>query len=240
MTIRADPTHRRAGGSDRSRAAADTYPDPRPEEQQRIDHLILGKPRPPARRVGKGRGKRRIPVQLAPAIEAALALREAWGHRQGTPETHDKAARLRDGTIARLYRSGAIDAEQLQAAADIAAIVERIAADVNVRTASLETRVDSQRAGDGAFFERLTMVRAEMAYTRWRRAISAAVPIAALLELIVADCGLVAVARRHRMSVSRLRAGLIAALDLWSDALEHAIRSVRREDLIEAHARLLG
>jgi hypothetical protein len=97
-------------------------------------------------------------------------LLDNWKHKnEGTPETHEHASRRNQGALARLYQSGAIDAEQLAAAVEIALVHERIGSDVAVKTASLETRVDVTRIGDGGFYERLGQVRREMAYTRGDR-----------------------------------------------------------------------
>jgi hypothetical protein len=87
-------------------------------------------------------------------------LLAAWKHKnEGTPETHEQASRRNQGALANLYKNGSIDAEQLASAVEIAMVAERIASDVAVRTASLETRVDVTRLGDGSFFERLGQVR---------------------------------------------------------------------------------
>lgn len=70
-------------------------------------------------------------------------LLDRWGHKNdGTPETHEHASRRNQGALVRLYQTGAIDADQLASAVEIATVAERIGADVAVRTASLETRVD--------------------------------------------------------------------------------------------------
>lgn len=212
--------------------------DPGERERQRIEHLVLGHARPPAKSVGKGRAKRKIPVPLDAGVDAALKVRESWSHKQGTPETHERAARSQQGSLARLYRSGAIDGQQLDSAAAIAAIAERIAADVNVRTASLETRVDRTRTGDDHFFESLGRVRAEIAYTRWRA--QAPGPIAALLELIVEDRGIAAVAQRHRIHHRKLRRLLLAALDLWPAIYDEVRQCVGRLELDLAHAAVLS
>ena len=45
-----------------------------------------------------------------------MALRERWSHKQGTPETLEQASRTQQGALARLYRTGALDANQLAAA----------------------------------------------------------------------------------------------------------------------------
>jgi hypothetical protein len=67
-----------------------------------------------------------------------------------------------------LYKEDSIDADQLAAAVEIALAAERIGRDVAVKTASLETRVEMTRLGDGCFFEKLGQVRREVAYSDWR------------------------------------------------------------------------
>ncbi|MEZ0495148.1 hypothetical protein ACAX61_02465 [Sphingomonas sp. IW22] len=190
-------------------------------EAQRVAHLVLGRPRPkPGRnRSRKGRAE---PVRLAPGIEEAVQLRERWSHKaQGTPETHEHFARAllrekkageRDGSIARLVATGAIDAHQLAAAQEIAAAHEAIVAEVAVRTAKLEPR----GTGGGPLAASAAPIAAvirERAYTRWREAVG---PHAAmLLAIIVDDMALTHAARRWRLSNRRARSILIAALDRW-------------------------
>lgn len=203
---------------------------------------MLGRPRPATKRATKRRLRQsaaKAIVQLDPAIDAALGVREAWSHKQGTPETHEHAARTNQGALARLWQSGAIDAEQLASAVEISSVAERIAADVAVKTASLETRIDSSRHGDGTFFEQLGQVRREVAYTRWRTLVGA--PIAAVLDMIVGDAvGFTVVASRYRMHHRRAKKLLIDALDLWPIAMGTACREIDHEALQAAQARLLA
>lgn len=140
---------------------------------------------------------------------------ERWDHKNnGTPETHEHASRHNQGALVRLYQSGAIDAEQLVAAVEIATVAERIGADVAVKTASLETRVDMTRLGDGTFYEKLSQVRHEVAYTRWRSEVRG--PIAPILDMIVGEpVGFTVVATRYRMHNRRAKQLLLDALDLW-------------------------
>jgi hypothetical protein len=160
-----------------------------------------------------------------------------WGHKaNGTIETHDHASQVRQGALARLYQSGAIDAHQLAYGAQIAAIAERIAGDVMVRTASLETRVDSSRHHD-AFFESLGAVWNEVAYSRWRAALGAGA--ACILDIIVRDVGIGAAARRHRTHARRVRAQLIAALDLWDKIHGEVRREIDPATVAAAHAGIL-
>ncbi|HXH52555.1 MAG TPA: hypothetical protein VNH53_03875 [Sphingomicrobium sp.] len=181
----------------------------------------------------------------AAAAERALRranakIRQQWKHKnEGTPETHEHASRRNQGALARLYKSGAINAEQLAAAVEIAAVVERIGADVSVRTASLETRVDVDRHGDGSFYERLGQVRREIAYSRWREQVRAMGPIAAVLDMVAGEpAGFTVVARRYGMHNRRAKRLLIDALDLWPALLWAARREVDEKALDQAHARL--
>ena len=208
-------------------------------EQQRIKHLVLEKPRPRSDRAARRRKSVRAGVVvLEPGIEEIVDQRERWSHKQGTPQTHDHAARYREGSLARLYQSGAIDADQLAASIDIAGVIERIGADVAVKTASLETRIDSNRHGDGGFHEALHLVRHELAYTRWRAALRG--PVAPVLEMIAGDMPLTAVARIYRMHNRRARQLLIDALDLWPAMLGAALREVDEATLAAAQAGILG
>lgn len=171
------------------------------------------------------------------AIRKQIAATEAeYGRKaNGTPETHAHAARVSQGSLARLYTSGAIDAVQLAAAADIADVAERIGRDVTVRTASLETRISGGRVGDGGFFERLSQVRREIAYGRWRRALASPGPV---LAMIVDDEALTIVAKRHGMHHRRAKALLLAALDLWGALIGEVAHEVDEAALARAHARL--
>lgn len=164
---------------------------------------------------------------------------DRWGHKnEGTPETHEHASRRNQGALARLYETGAIDAEQLAGAVEIAQVHERIGADVSIRTASLETRVDVTRMGDGTFFERLGNVRREVAYTRWRNEIEG--PIGAVLDMIVGEpVGFTIVARRYRIHNRKAKRLLIAALDLWPRILGQVAKELDQGALSAAQAAIL-
>jgi hypothetical protein len=159
-----------------------------------------------------------------------------WSHKNdGTAETHEHASR-QEGRLAELYRTGTIDAEQLLAAVEIANVAERIGRDVAVKTASLETRVDMTRMGDGSFFERLGQVRREYAYTRWREKLPHPAPV---LDMLVGDPeGFTVVARRYRMHHRKAKRLLIEALDRWPAELIHACRMIDDDALDKAHVRL--
>ncbi|MDC7809957.1 hypothetical protein CA223_05395 [Sphingomonas koreensis] len=211
-------------------------PDYARAEAERVEHLVLGRDRPPAQSLGRGRAKRKIKVDLTPEVERVVAQREAYGHRAGTPETHERAAATRQGALARLHKSGAIDAMQLASAEQIAVIAERIGAGLSLRTMSMETRVDRTPMFDTRIRESLGAVRAEMAYSRWRGALG--VFCAPVLEMIVEDRGVTIVAKRYGFHVRRGRTMLIDALDMWGRMFAEACRMVDDRDLAIAHARL--
>lgn len=224
----------------------------RTAERQRVEHLVLGRPRPkpdltrPAgmpRQAWKVERRRLIAegARLAPGIEEAVRRREDY-RGAGTPETLEKHAHRQAGAIARLFELGGIDREQLNAAVEIAEAAERIGADVAIRTASLETRIDgSGWRAEPVFIEGLMRVRHEVAYTRWRAAIAGLGPPAAILDMIVGEAvGFSVAARRHGMRHRRARAMLIGALDLWMRLAAEAWREIGPDALAAAHARILG
>lgn len=154
----------------------------------------------------------------------------------GTPETHAKASRVRQGALARLYEAGAIDAHQLAAAVSIAIVHARITSDVTIGTVSYETRVDTSQHLGGKCFERLGAVRAEYAYSRWRQAIA---DPAVVLALVVDDIGINGAARQYGMRKERAKDLLIRALDLWNVFNEAECRDIDPASLAAAHAGIL-
>lgn len=163
---------------------------------------------------------------------------ERWKHKnEGTPETHEQASRRNQGALVRLYQTGAIDSEQLASAVEIATVVERIERDVTIKTASLETRVDTGvRRYDSIHDEKLGQVRREFAYTAWRRQLPNP---AAVLEMLVGEpVGFTIVASRYRMHNRKAKRMLIDALDLWPEVLSRAFKAIDERDLAAAHARL--
>lgn len=151
----------------------------------------------------------------------------------GTAETRAKAARVHQGSLARLYEDGHISADQLAASQEIKQVAERIGADVRIGTFSLETRVDQSRSG-GAFFEALSAVRAEVAYGQWRGRPGAAV----LLAMVMEDLSLTGAAKLLKRSKPGARTAIAGLLDAWSEDIGAAIRSVDQADLLAAQAGL--
>jgi len=154
----------------------------------------------------------------------------------GTVQTHAHAARTRQGALARLFQSGAINGEQLQAGADIASAAERIMQDVAVRTANLEGRIDRSRCGD-AFWEALGTVWLEAAYSDWRRSLKSDAQI--VLAIVVEDLGIAAAAARHHMSARRARAVLLQSLDRWIAIFTAKRKEIDPATLIAAQAAIL-
>lgn len=195
-------------------------------EVQRVTHLVLEQPRPkrlatPPRPSGLSRAewkaqRRQLlsePVRLEQGIEEQVALREQWGGGKATPQTraHVASESRREGSIARLVRSGALDAHQLAAADEIRTAHDAITADVAVRTARWE-RGTGGGAHDAAY-ESAAAWRRARAYSVWREAVA---PHAAmLLAIVVDDVALTAAARRWRMSTRRAGRVLGEALDRW-------------------------
>ena len=177
------------------------------------------------------------------ADEDALAnanhkARADFGHKvHGTIETHANAAQIRQGALARLYQAGAITIDQLAAGASIAHIHARITRDVTIGTMSMETRVDNGRNGDGTFFEKLGTVRAEVAYTNWRRELAQP---GLVLAVIVDDLSLSAAAREFRVRKARVRPILTDALDLWDEMIGRAVEDIDEATLIAAQAGILS
>lgn len=181
---------------------------------------------------------KRTSIEQRALRKARAQTLERWHHKNaGTPETHEAHRRQRPGAIARLHASGYLDDDEKAYAEQIAAIVARIMADVTVRTASLETRIDGSRHGD-AFFEALGAVWNEMAYSRWRTAIGPA-DAKLVLDIIVRDVGVARAAALHGMHVRRARRMLTDALALWAQTHRRVRDEVTPADLAAAHAGLV-
>jgi hypothetical protein len=169
--------------------------------------------------------------------QAQAKLSPDWSHkREGTPETHARAARTVQGSLARLFVAGDVDQHDLGFAAEIARVHAQIVRDVVPATVSLETRVDKSGHGGGVFFEALGRVRAEIAYTAWRAALPKP---GVVLAMIVDDIGVSVAARRFGMRNATAKRLLLQALACWPGAIAAARRSVDAADLAAAQAGLL-
>lgn len=192
----------------------------------------------PAAPTGAAAIRKRTDVEQRRLRKQRAEMLKRWSHkREGTPETHEAHSRQRAGAIARLYASGFLCDDELAWSQEIAAAAERIMADAGVRTASLETRVDTSRHGD-AFHEALFSVWMEMAYSRWRAQLRPDVA-AMTLDIIVRDVGLARAAASHGMHARRARRLLSEALAHWARLFRDVRKEVDAADLVAAHAGLL-
>jgi hypothetical protein len=105
----------------------------------------IGDPAPPGPPASLNRGAERACARRAPSSSSAGSTRTRARRRRTSRRRAATRARW-----SRLYQNGAIDAEQLASAVEIALVAERIGRDVAVRTASLETRVDVTRSATAA------------------------------------------------------------------------------------------
>jgi len=207
----------------------------RKRERQRVEHLVLGKPRPVERvRIHKGAKRKRPklverPVALEPGIEEAMRIREVWSHRwNGTPETLAQAGTHSDALI-QMHRNGTLDKDQLEWAAQIANVYRSLEADVAVKVASLEARVDQSRRG-GQAAESVYRVRMHLAYGYWRAMLPA--PKQMVLDMIVGDAvGYTVAARRYRVHNRKAKRCLIDALNRWPRCVGHAFSAVDEQTI---------
>lgn len=156
-----------------------------------------------------------------------------------TPETRAKAAKVHQGSLARLYEGGHITIEQLAASQQIRGVAERLGRDVAIGTVSLETRVDQSRSGTGAFFEALGAVRAEVAYKRWCAWLASRGGGGPIIAMVVDDLAVSRVARHWGMRTATARKQLSAALDRWADIIGQVCREIEEPDLLAMQAGLV-
>lgn len=162
-------------------------------------------------------------------------FREVANHA-GTSETRFNHSRRRPNALLRAHARGDIDDDQLAYAEEIAAVAERIKRDVDVATASLESRVDVSRYNDGSIFEGLRRVRYEWAYTRWREALPA--PKGLILDMITGDpLPYSSAARIHGIGHRLAKKRLASALDLWPIHLRASL-SIKSDDVERVMNRL--
>ncbi|MEG3089601.1 hypothetical protein [Sphingomonas sp. PB4P5] len=200
----------------------------RKRERQRFETLVLGQlPKPPVFKKPKGMKAsvwRKEEARLIAEAQAAESIAARWSHKQGTPETLEHAARTHDGALAQLHANGTIDAEQLEWAAQIANVHRSIEADVAVKVASFEARVDQSTRG-GAVGERIHRVRMHHAYGIWREMLPA--PRALVLDMIVGDAiGYTVAATRYRVNKRKSKRLLLEAIGRWPMCVAAAFSAI--------------
>ena len=160
------------------------------------------------------------------AIALAMAT-EAGSVSPGMQASAERQAKLMD-----IHFRKAADALGFE-------VIERIGADLSIKGMSIETRIDQSRNPDAVFFEALSAVRREMAYTRWRAKLAYAGHVQPVLAMIVQDMSLTAAATLYPIGVKRLKRVLRAALDDWGACLDHVYKTVSHGDMVAAQAGLL-
>ncbi|MEG3089517.1 hypothetical protein [Sphingomonas sp. PB4P5] len=200
----------------------------RKRERQRFETLVLGHlPTPPVFKKPKGMKAsvwRKEEARLIAEAQAAESIAARWSHKQGTPETLEHAARTHEGALAQLHANGTIDAEQLEWAAQIANVHRSIEADVAVKVASFEARVDQSTRG-GAVGERIHRVRMHHAYGIWREMLLA--PKALVLDMVVGDAiGYTVAAVRHRVHNRKAKRLLLEAIRRWPMCVAAAFSAI--------------
>jgi hypothetical protein len=171
------------------------------------------------------------------AMRSEIGEIEEWRKHEahGTPETLIKAHYTSQGSLARMFMRGHLSIDQLAWADEIRRVAEIIARDVAIGSISFETRVDNGFNGHRMAEESLGRVRAEVAYSRWRRQLRRPAPV---LAMIIEDRAVRAVGRAFRMRDATARALLVDALDAWPDCYGWARDRVDENDLLAVQKRL--
>ena len=107
---------------------------------------------------------------------------------------------------------------------------------VSLRGARLEPRVDCGGSARDMLTERLSQVRLEMTYNRWRDRLP--MPRRMVIDMVISDRDLVATARVHNVPWREARRRLIAALDLWLELREAVWREIDADDAGRAYRQL--
>lgn len=231
---------------DRMAARSASLDAARRRAQQRVDHLVLGQPRPVESvttfsRRSKGRKRTvraQVPATLEPGIEEAVALRERFDHKvNATPETLAHAERHHVDSLVQMERNGTINREQLEWAAEIANVHRSIESDVTIGNASLEARVDCSGSGKDVVGEGVRRVRLHMAYGDWRSALP--LPKQLVLDMIVGDrVGYTVAAKRYGVGDRKAKRLLLEALDRWPGMVDDAYRAISDDEIRAAQADL--
>lgn len=135
-------------------------------------------------------------------------------------------------SLLRLNMRGVISDDQLLAAQEIAGIAERIGKDVGYRGMRYGGRVDNEGSGRDPVAEGLNRVRCERAYSEWRLALP--LPRGMVLDMVMEDYRLAAIARQYNRSWVKASKVLKAALDHWEECKTEAFKTIGQEDVDEA------
>lgn len=161
--------------------------------------------------------------------------------RQGM--AHDEAGqssrtyhRVRRSALRHMNDRGTISDSQYFAALQIAQVAERIEREASVGNASMEGRVDCSGSATDKLVESLYAVRAERAYTEWRKALP--MPRRMVIDMVLRDHRLKAIAARYKMGWPRAQRILRNALEDWGDFYARAMRAIDQDDLDRKHSEI--
>ena len=164
-------------------------------------------------------------------------LTKRWSHKnEGTPETHERASKVRQSPIHRMHALGKITNDQLLAAQEIAGVVEMIERGVSVKSASLEARVDCSNSARDGLIESLGRIRLEVTYRAWRQAIP--MPRRMIIDILTSTASYVRIAAKHGLAWRTARRRLVTALDMWLDYRELVRDTIDERDVAARYARL--
>lgn len=138
--------------------------------------------------------------------------------------------------LALMHERGSISPAQYEAAGQIARIAENIERAVSLRGSRMEPRVDCGGSARDMLVERLSHVRLEMTYSRWRDRLP--MPRRMVIDMVISDRDLVGTARVHNVPWRQARCRLIAALDLWLELRDMVWREIDGDDAARAYRRL--
>lgn len=182
-------------------------------------------------------------VRRRPGEPLLPAETEAQGNYIDCVVTHvetDSCARTKrnrqQSALALMHERGAITPAQFEAAGQIARIAENIERAVSLRGSRMEPRVDCGGSARDMLAERLSQVRMEMTYNRWRDRLP--MPRRMVIDMVIGDRDLVGTARGHNVPWREARRRLIAALDLWLDLRDAVWREIDGDDAERVYRRL--
>ena len=178
-----------------------------------------------------------VPVALRLAIQRleieveVKSLRDQFGHRQGTVETH---AQLNALTVERrtppldlMHQRGQLTDDQYRAYVEIEGVSTSIKRGVEIGCCSIEARVDNGGGNRDMLVESIGRIRLEAAFTEWRDTLPT--PRQMILDVIATGCPMNATARRYNKSLPTIRKRVLAALDSWAKYRSDKRRSITEE-----------
>ena len=154
-------------------------------------------------------------------------------------ETNTRAQTKRNrqqSALGLMHERGTISPAQFEAAGQIARIAESIERAVSLRGSRMEPRVDCGGSARDMLTERLSQVRLELTYNRWREWLP--MPRRMVIDMVIGDRDLVGTARVHNVPWREARRRLIGGLELWLELRNAVWREIGADDAARAYRRL--